>query len=192
MLYLPASGHSPRNGTWGSEFLEGRVKPRLLRASGAQLLMCLHTEWVYHQYSVLFGSSPLSTQMSGWTWLVHQLVWLIITSGISEWVFFQPLFKKILTKDWILATEKLDSLVLAVSQFSKHLQHMREPMGQVGGWSHVQAQWCWGGSQCHLQAVVQTADFSPVAGDVYNHGECRCGGAQLFTYFHIRLSNIFL
>ncbi|XP_005506137.2 exocyst complex component 3-like protein 4 isoform X1 [Columba livia] len=42
----------------------------------------------------------------------------------------QPLFKKILTKDWILATEKLDSLVLAVSQFSKHLQHMREPMGQ--------------------------------------------------------------
>ncbi|XP_069639495.1 exocyst complex component 3-like protein 4 isoform X2 [Haliaeetus albicilla] len=42
----------------------------------------------------------------------------------------QPLLKKILTKDWILATERPDSLALAVSQFSKHLQHMREPMGQ--------------------------------------------------------------
>ncbi|NWQ78245.1 EX3L4 protein, partial [Columbina picui] len=42
----------------------------------------------------------------------------------------QPFLKKILTKDWILATERLDSLALAVAQFSEHLQHMREPMGQ--------------------------------------------------------------
>ncbi|XP_068016283.1 exocyst complex component 3-like protein 4 isoform X2 [Melanerpes formicivorus] len=42
----------------------------------------------------------------------------------------QPLFKKILTKDWILATERPDSLASAVSQFSKHLQHMRQPKGQ--------------------------------------------------------------
>ncbi|KFQ69550.1 Exocyst complex component 3-like 4, partial [Phaethon lepturus] len=42
----------------------------------------------------------------------------------------QPILKKILTKDWILATERPDSLVSAVSQFSEHLQHMREPMGQ--------------------------------------------------------------
>ncbi|XP_014727405.1 PREDICTED: exocyst complex component 3-like protein 4 isoform X1 [Sturnus vulgaris] len=42
----------------------------------------------------------------------------------------QPLLKKILTKNWILATERPDSLALAVSQFSKHLQHMREPLGQ--------------------------------------------------------------
>ncbi|NXJ94579.1 EX3L4 protein, partial [Corythaixoides concolor] len=42
----------------------------------------------------------------------------------------QPLLKKILTKDWILATERPDSLASAVSQFSEHLQHMREPMGQ--------------------------------------------------------------
>ncbi|NXD76829.1 EX3L4 protein, partial [Halcyon senegalensis] len=42
----------------------------------------------------------------------------------------QPLLKKILTKDWILSMERPDSLVVAVSQFSKHLEHMREPMGQ--------------------------------------------------------------
>ncbi|XP_057253127.1 exocyst complex component 3-like protein 4 [Pezoporus wallicus] len=42
----------------------------------------------------------------------------------------QPLLKKILTKDWILLMERPDSLASAVSQFSKHLQHMREPMGQ--------------------------------------------------------------
>ncbi|NXE82628.1 EX3L4 protein, partial [Cochlearius cochlearius] len=42
----------------------------------------------------------------------------------------QPLLKKILTKDWILATERPDSLASAVSQFSEHLQHMREPLGQ--------------------------------------------------------------
>ncbi|NXP07317.1 EX3L4 protein, partial [Thinocorus orbignyianus] len=42
----------------------------------------------------------------------------------------QPLLKKILTKDWILATERPDSLASAISQFSKHLQHMREPTGQ--------------------------------------------------------------
>ncbi|NWS73637.1 EX3L4 protein, partial [Crotophaga sulcirostris] len=42
----------------------------------------------------------------------------------------QPLLKKILTKDWILATERPDSLASAVSQFSKHLQHLRDPMGQ--------------------------------------------------------------
>ncbi|KFQ81334.1 Exocyst complex component 3-like 4, partial [Phoenicopterus ruber ruber] len=42
----------------------------------------------------------------------------------------QPLLKKILTKGWILATERPDSLALAVSQFSEHLQHMREPTGQ--------------------------------------------------------------
>ncbi|XP_032837496.2 exocyst complex component 3-like protein 4 [Tyto alba] len=42
----------------------------------------------------------------------------------------QPLLKMILTKDWILATERPDSLALAVSQFSKHLKHLREPMGQ--------------------------------------------------------------
>ncbi|XP_010156171.1 PREDICTED: exocyst complex component 3-like protein 4 [Eurypyga helias] len=42
----------------------------------------------------------------------------------------QPLLKKILTKDWILATGRPDSLASAVSQFSEHLQHMREPMGQ--------------------------------------------------------------
>ncbi|XP_009870572.1 PREDICTED: exocyst complex component 3-like protein 4, partial [Apaloderma vittatum] len=42
----------------------------------------------------------------------------------------QPFLKKILSKDWILAKEKPDSLVLAVSQFSEHLPHMREPLGQ--------------------------------------------------------------
>ncbi|NXQ17976.1 EX3L4 protein, partial [Peucedramus taeniatus] len=42
----------------------------------------------------------------------------------------QPLLKKILTKSWILATERPDSLASAVSQFSEHLQHMREPLGQ--------------------------------------------------------------
>ncbi|NWT65082.1 EX3L4 protein, partial [Prunella himalayana] len=42
----------------------------------------------------------------------------------------QPLLKKILTKNWILATERPDSLASAVSQFSEHLQHMREPLGQ--------------------------------------------------------------
>ncbi|NWI96790.1 EX3L4 protein, partial [Pitta sordida] len=42
----------------------------------------------------------------------------------------QPFLKKILTKDWILATEGPDSLVSAISQFSEHLQHMREPLGQ--------------------------------------------------------------
>ncbi|XP_005149623.2 exocyst complex component 3-like protein 4 [Melopsittacus undulatus] len=42
----------------------------------------------------------------------------------------QPLLKKILTKDWILSMERPDSLASAVSQFSEHLQHMREPMGQ--------------------------------------------------------------
>ncbi|NXY02025.1 EX3L4 protein, partial [Pteruthius melanotis] len=42
----------------------------------------------------------------------------------------QPLLKKILTKNWILETERPDSLASAVSQFSEHLQHMREPLGQ--------------------------------------------------------------
>ncbi|NXG46967.1 EX3L4 protein, partial [Psilopogon haemacephalus] len=42
----------------------------------------------------------------------------------------QPLFKKILSRDWILATESPGSLASAVSQFSKHLQHMRQPQGQ--------------------------------------------------------------
>ncbi|NXH15376.1 EX3L4 protein, partial [Bucco capensis] len=42
----------------------------------------------------------------------------------------QPLLRKILTKDWIWATERPDSLAAAISQFSKHLQHMRQPMGQ--------------------------------------------------------------
>ncbi|KFO85784.1 Exocyst complex component 3-like 4, partial [Buceros rhinoceros silvestris] len=42
----------------------------------------------------------------------------------------QPLLKKILTKNWILAMERPDSLASAVSQFSEHLQHMREPMRQ--------------------------------------------------------------
>ncbi|NWH92875.1 EX3L4 protein, partial [Aegithalos caudatus] len=42
----------------------------------------------------------------------------------------QPLLKKILTKKWIFATERPDSLALAISQFSEHLQHMREPLGQ--------------------------------------------------------------
>ncbi|XP_063015967.1 exocyst complex component 3-like protein 4 [Melospiza melodia melodia] len=42
----------------------------------------------------------------------------------------QPLLKKILSKSWILATERPDSLASAVSQFSEHLQHMREPQGQ--------------------------------------------------------------
>ncbi|XP_030130907.4 exocyst complex component 3-like protein 4 isoform X1 [Taeniopygia guttata] len=42
----------------------------------------------------------------------------------------QPLLKKILTKNWILAVERPDSLASAVSQFSEHLQHMREPLGQ--------------------------------------------------------------
>uniref|UniRef100_A0A8B9FHF6 Exocyst complex component 3 like 4 n=1 Tax=Amazona collaria TaxID=241587 RepID=A0A8B9FHF6_9PSIT len=42
----------------------------------------------------------------------------------------QPLLKKILTKDWILSIERPDSLASAVSQFSEHLQHMREPLGQ--------------------------------------------------------------
>ncbi|XP_013796456.2 exocyst complex component 3-like protein 4 [Apteryx mantelli] len=42
----------------------------------------------------------------------------------------QPLFKKILTKDWILATEKPDLLASTVSQFSEHLQHTKEPVGQ--------------------------------------------------------------
>ncbi|NWZ35952.1 EX3L4 protein, partial [Brachypodius atriceps] len=42
----------------------------------------------------------------------------------------QPLLKKVLTKKWILATERPVSLALAVSEFSEHLQHMREPLGQ--------------------------------------------------------------
>ncbi|XP_032547885.1 exocyst complex component 3-like protein 4 isoform X4 [Chiroxiphia lanceolata] len=42
----------------------------------------------------------------------------------------QPFLKKILTKDWILDTGRPDSLTSAVSQFSKHLQHMRKPTGQ--------------------------------------------------------------
>ncbi|XP_015721112.1 exocyst complex component 3-like protein 4 [Coturnix japonica] len=42
----------------------------------------------------------------------------------------QPLLKKILTKDWILAIEKPDSLAVAVSQFSEHLQHTRQPLGK--------------------------------------------------------------
>ncbi|NXC43185.1 EX3L4 protein, partial [Penelope pileata] len=42
----------------------------------------------------------------------------------------QPLLKKILTKDWILATEKPNSLAAAVSEFSEHLQHTRQPLGQ--------------------------------------------------------------
>ncbi|NXN94136.1 EX3L4 protein, partial [Rhinopomastus cyanomelas] len=42
----------------------------------------------------------------------------------------QPLLQKILTKEWILATERPVSLASAVSQFSEHLQHMREPLGQ--------------------------------------------------------------
>ncbi|NWR31577.1 EX3L4 protein, partial [Tachuris rubrigastra] len=42
----------------------------------------------------------------------------------------QPFLKKILTKDWILDTGRPDSLASAVSQFSKHLQHMREPTGK--------------------------------------------------------------
>ncbi|XP_027749410.1 exocyst complex component 3-like protein 4 [Empidonax traillii] len=42
----------------------------------------------------------------------------------------QPFLKKILTKDWILDTERPVSLALAVSQFSEHLQHMREPTGK--------------------------------------------------------------
>lgn len=42
----------------------------------------------------------------------------------------QPLLKKILTKDWILAREKPNSLAVAVSQFSEHLQHTRQPLGQ--------------------------------------------------------------
>ncbi|NWI21579.1 EX3L4 protein, partial [Crypturellus soui] len=42
----------------------------------------------------------------------------------------QPLFKKILTKDWLLAAEKPNSLASAVSQFSEHLQHMKKPTGQ--------------------------------------------------------------
>ncbi|KFP86165.1 Exocyst complex component 3-like 4, partial [Acanthisitta chloris] len=42
----------------------------------------------------------------------------------------QPLLKKILTKNWILATERPDSLASTVSQFSEHLQHMKEPLGQ--------------------------------------------------------------
>ncbi|NXL83607.1 EX3L4 protein, partial [Alectura lathami] len=42
----------------------------------------------------------------------------------------QPLLQKILTKNWILATEKPDSLVAAVSRFSEHLQHMRQPLRQ--------------------------------------------------------------
>ncbi|NXJ05642.1 EX3L4 protein, partial [Odontophorus gujanensis] len=42
----------------------------------------------------------------------------------------QPLLKKILTKDWTLAREKPTSLTAAVSQFSEHLQHTRQPLGQ--------------------------------------------------------------
>ncbi|NXS07789.1 EX3L4 protein, partial [Neodrepanis coruscans] len=42
----------------------------------------------------------------------------------------QPVLKKILTKDWILATERPDTLTSAISQFSEHLQHMRKPLGQ--------------------------------------------------------------
>ncbi|NXI03357.1 EX3L4 protein, partial [Pachycephala philippinensis] len=42
----------------------------------------------------------------------------------------QPLLKKILTKKWILATERPDSLASAVSQFSEHLKHMGEPLRQ--------------------------------------------------------------
>lgn len=75
-----------------------------------------------------------------WVPLASASASLNITSVISELVFFQPLFKKILTKDWILGTERPDSLASAISQFSKHLQHMREPMGQVGRWSHSWAE----------------------------------------------------
>lgn len=64
---------------------------------------------------------------------------LIITAAVTEWVSFQPLLKKILTRDWILATERPDSLASVVSQFSEHLQHMKEPVGQVGGWSRAWA-----------------------------------------------------
>ncbi|NXI37208.1 EX3L4 protein, partial [Galbula dea] len=42
----------------------------------------------------------------------------------------QPLLRKILTKDWILETGRPHSLASAISQFSEHLQHMRQPMGQ--------------------------------------------------------------
>ncbi|NXY28567.1 EX3L4 protein, partial [Pomatorhinus ruficollis] len=42
----------------------------------------------------------------------------------------QPLLKKVLTKKWISATERPDLLASAVSQFSEHLQYMREPLGQ--------------------------------------------------------------
>ncbi|NWU80495.1 EX3L4 protein, partial [Onychorhynchus coronatus] len=42
----------------------------------------------------------------------------------------QPFLKKILTKDWILDTGRPDSLASAVSQFSEHLKHMREPTGK--------------------------------------------------------------
>ncbi|NWX32753.1 EX3L4 protein, partial [Notiomystis cincta] len=42
----------------------------------------------------------------------------------------QPLLKKILTKNWVLAMERPDSLALAISQFSEHLQHIRAPLGQ--------------------------------------------------------------
>ncbi|KFW61518.1 Exocyst complex component 3-like 4, partial [Pygoscelis adeliae] len=69
-------------------------------------------------------------QADGWVPLASTSASLIITSAISEFIFFQPLLKKILTKDWILMTERPDSLASAVSQFSEHLQHMREPMGQ--------------------------------------------------------------
>lgn len=76
-------------------------------------------------------------QANSWVPLASIPPSLNITSTISELVFFQPLLKKILTKDWILAMERPDSLASAVSQFSEHLQYMRKPMGQVGAWSHT-------------------------------------------------------
>lgn len=156
MLYLPASGRSPRYGRWGSEFpgVERETQPapcsRCLtpgvssRRVGALSALCA------------FWFEP-PEQADGWVPLAGTSASLIITSAISEFVFFQPLLKKILTKDWILVTERPDSLASAVSQFSEHLQHMREPMGQVGGWSHAQAQWCSGGPTviCRLWSDLQ-------------------------------------
>lgn len=139
MLLLSALGRLPRKGRCGSEFpgVGRETQPVLCpwclipgessRRVGAQSVLCAFWFKAPEQAYSWVPSASASASPN-------------ITGAISELVFFQPFLKKILTKDWILATERPDSLALAVSQFSKHLQHMREPLGQVGGWSHARVQ----------------------------------------------------
>lgn len=97
--------------------------------------------------------------------LVREPSSLNIPIDTTELVFFQPLLKKILTKDWILAREKPNSLAVAVSQFSEHLQHTRQPLGQVCDCSCTRHSDAVG--HCFLlQVVAQPAAFFSAAGAV--------------------------